>query len=346
MKGIMKKNLSLDRGWNELTWTQKSSCYERLKLLKDDGVDITLLKGPKLNSPEITRAVVVQVNARKRRSSSQDVPHPTTNDRMDTSGTGEGVEEAALTPASNPAIVHENNRALSTSPGKRARDDTPEVEVSCSLPKLIEPPRKKVCRTDLRIKQNIEEMTQEELIINWGILKRQVLTDIFMSHPSTAQDTSRIAIAFPSQSAKVDVPGDLELKSRGYDKIMEELYVLSDGMDEDGNFELRHKKTSIRIITNVPLRTIIHGPFRAVMGLLGRLQQPGKGLVHMAKRYFDDAGGRQAVGVVYELSDETQHQVGQIGEALTEGQNAGNAEIQVRWMLDPVKTVPWPTKLY
>jgi hypothetical protein len=71
-----------------------------------------------------------------------------------------------------------------------------------------------------------------------------------------------------------------------------------------------------------------------------------KGLAHMAKRYFNDEGVRRTKGMAYELSKKTQQELHQIGAALTAGREAGNAEVQVRWVWDPVKAIPWPDKLY
>jgi hypothetical protein len=350
MKGIKKKNLSLDRGWNEKTWTQKSTCLERLKLLKDDGVSITLLKGPKLISPDITRVVIARVAARNHQSSAHAAPLPAIDHRMDTSGVEEGVEEAAVASTHDPVIVNNDNRPLGSIMRKRARDDRPEVEVSHRSHATTEPRHKKACRKDLqgeeRIKEHVKEMEQDELIMDWDVLKRQVLTRIFTSDPALFEDKARITINFPSQSNKAAVSGSLELNSKGYDKIMEDLSVLSDGEVDDGNFELRGEHSSIRVITNVPLRTIIEGPFRAVMGILERLRQPRKGLAHMARRYFNDEGVRQAEGILYELSAKTQLELEQIGAALTVGREAGNAEVQVLWVWDPVKAVPWPMRLY
>jgi hypothetical protein len=340
MKGIKKKNLTLDRGWSTVTWTQKSNRFERLKLLKDDGVDITSLKGGKLSSADITRAVLARAAA----------PSPAADDRTHTSGAEEGVKEAAVAPTSDPMVVHNNNRPHGPIVRKRARDDAPEVEVSHDSHGTTEPGLKKSCRKNIRtkerIKDHVEIMDEEELIMDWDILKRQILKEIFPADHTTAEDSSRITINFPSQSGKVAVSRSLELNSKGYDKIMEELNVLSDSTDEEGNFELRDEYSNIRVITNQPLCTIIEGPFHAVMGLFERLRQSGKGLVHMAKRYFDDAGVRQAEGIVYELSVKTQWELEQTKGALVAGRDAGDAEVQVRWVWDPVKAAAWPDKLY
>jgi hypothetical protein len=279
LKGIEKKNLSLDRGWGEKTWIQKSTCFERLKLLKDDGVDITSLKGPKLNNSAITKAILARVEARKQQASAQDVPQPAADDRMDTSVAEEGEGKGTITSTPDPMIVKEDKRSLGPIVRKHARDETLKVEVSFISHSTTEPRRKKACRSDLRANLPVEptgEMQQEELIMDWEVLKRQVLTGIFAVNTSLYEDNSRITINFPSQSVKVAVSGTLELNSKGYDKIMEDLRVLSDGEDDDGNFELHGEHSSIRVITNVPLRTIIEGPFRAVMGLLERLREPGK----------------------------------------------------------------------
>ncbi|RMZ70647.1 hypothetical protein GMOD_00000770 [Pyrenophora seminiperda CCB06] len=67
---IRKHGLSLDKDWTSTTWKQKSSNIVRLKLLKDDGYDITPLKG-KVSADVIVDALLRHVKERKPRSSKE-----------------------------------------------------------------------------------------------------------------------------------------------------------------------------------------------------------------------------------------------------------------------------------
>ncbi|KAG9194744.1 hypothetical protein G6011_04779 [Alternaria panax] len=67
-KDIVKKGLSLDKVWDHKTWKQKASNFQRLKLLKDDGYDITPLlstKTKKVSADEIITALLAHIEARK-----------------------------------------------------------------------------------------------------------------------------------------------------------------------------------------------------------------------------------------------------------------------------------------
>jgi len=65
-KAIQRDGLSLDKGWSKGTWKQKSSNIARLKLLKDDGYDITPLEG-KVPADLIIDALLAHIEARKQR---------------------------------------------------------------------------------------------------------------------------------------------------------------------------------------------------------------------------------------------------------------------------------------
>lgn len=64
---IEKKRLSLDKELGRSTWKQKYSNDVRLKLLKNDGFDITTLRARNASADEIIDALLARVNARKQR---------------------------------------------------------------------------------------------------------------------------------------------------------------------------------------------------------------------------------------------------------------------------------------
>ncbi|KAH7395318.1 hypothetical protein DE146DRAFT_615655 [Phaeosphaeria sp. MPI-PUGE-AT-0046c] len=316
-RGIKTKELSLDRQWNELTWKNKSSCHERLKLLKDDGVDITSLQGPKISSDAITRAVIAQSNERKRQRSSNDNAQSTPPKRK-----RGGILSTAVVDPSEPHDITDND----------------------------EPILKKRCMMDLRLTSG--SVVREEEEPTWELLRSKVLRDLFASVPHTEASpaaTSRIVISFPSQSsATSNMLGGLVLNSKGYDNIMEDLRILGEAADEDGNFAIRYPfgSSTIRIITSEARRMIIEGKAAILTALIRRFCTPGKGLLHIAKRYFDDEGMRKSFGAAYELGSGTQKELGMIEEELWKAKESGTpAEVFVKWIYVG-RTDKWPDKMY
>jgi hypothetical protein len=350
LQGIKKKALSLDRGWNEKTWINKSSIHERLKLLKDSGVDITPLQGPKVSSESITKVVLAQALARKQNPSSQ-VRSQSSSGKHTVSLKVNRHEQHAQIPLHDSCFDHLRYRPGPTPSLKRNRDDSSDAKLAKTLKvgytsNQDEPASKKQCRIDLRTTQKESTMQCEEDVPSWDVLKHTILTHIFPSCPSEGyiQTTpSRIVIAFPSQSAIVDVPGELELNSKGYENIMYELRALSNTTDENGTISIQDPAalySEIRITTNIPRRTIIEGNAEVLARLISRLRTPGNGLAHMAKRFFDEEGVRQSKGQVYELSARTQEQLAKIEEAVEEGWDVG-----VGWH-DVGRSPGWPKKMY
>jgi hypothetical protein len=181
------------------------------------------------------------------------------------------------------------------------------------------------------------QATTEENMQPWLRLKLQVTSEIFKrdeDYPIPKDDVSRISIAFPSQSIKADVPGNLDLNAKGYDNIMKELRVLGGDSDEDGNFEIHNllpfDGRKITVTTNVPRRTIIESDTDALTGLLKRLATPGKGLAFMAKKCFNEKGDRFEVNELFELSNATQKQLREIMEELEAKVKDDKVEVQVR----------------
>jgi hypothetical protein len=350
LQGINKKALSLDRGWNEKTWTNKSSIYERLKLLKDDGVNITPLKSPKVSSESITKAVLARAVARKQNPSSRVGSESSSSKHTDSP---EAIEPEVNTynPSDDSFFDHLQYRPGPTPLLKRKRNTSPDIELVELLEfsytsNKDEPASKKQCKSDLRTTCKEATIQCEEEVFSWDVLKHKILTHIFSLSPSTKDIQTipyRIVIAFPSQTAVVDVPGDLDLNSKGYENIMREFCALSSTIDEEGTVfiqDLAAPHSQIRIVRNIPHRTIIEGNAEALTGLISRLRTPGNGLAHMAKRFFNEDGVRQSKGQPYELSTRTQKQLERIEEALKEG-----CEVGVRWY-NVGRSPGWPKKMY
>lgn len=353
-QGIKTKELSLDRQWNELTWKNKSSCYERLKLLKDDGVDITPLQGPKLNSETITRAVLAQVEARKQQRSSHGTAQLTVNDGTATSLLPDPLDN--ISQATPDALFdHLEYHPRPTQPPKRKQGSTTSTnEVDLFEPHALaeedEPAIKRRCIMDIRL--DSESNVPEEEKPTWELLRSQVLRDIFTTVPEpnpTTAATSHIVINFQSQSSAANaVPGSLMLNSKGYDNIMEDLRVLGDAADEDGNFTIRDPfgPLSVRVITSEPHRTILEGEAAILIALIRRFCTLGKGLLHIAKRYFDENGTRKAFGAAYELGSGTQKELRLVEEELKKAEERGSSmEVQVKWVYVG-RTDKWPEKMY
>ncbi|KAH3946934.1 hypothetical protein HBH53_122510 [Parastagonospora nodorum] len=344
MKGIRKKNLSLSLNWGEKTWINKSNCLERLKLLRDDGVDISPLHrqdGKQPDSVAITKAVIAQVNVRKNGAEIRDGAQSALGTCAASPRQDEDVREAAA------AVVSPVQRNLSTPSSRKRSREGPSGLIFPSSPLYSTEngsARKRLCIDDIREEQQIlMAPLAEELYSTWANHKQKVLTEIFTTFPEGSKNTCRISIAFPSQTAEVAVPGNLELTSSGYDNIMLELRTLADSTEEDGTLSIRNG--SIRVFANVPLRTIIEGQHRHVTSLLKRLTTPGKGLTHMAIRDYDDNGSRRIEGDVYELSIQTQGQINGILELLEARCDTLETEVQVRWV-NIGKKGYWPKKMY
>jgi hypothetical protein len=339
-QGINKKGLSLDREWSEKTWINKSNRNEKLKLLKDDGFDIMPLQGPEIGSEDITQAILAHVAARKQ-NSSQGRPQVTVDNRTDSTGE---VEEAVETskPSPDEDFAH-HSCPFSITPLKRKRstscDTSAELLYSHLYTDNDERAHKRQCILDIR-KTSHMEATTEETAPTWYRLKTTVLSDIFRPAapwPSSKKAISRLTIAFPSQTANVDVPGTLDLASKGYDNTMKELRALAGDADNNGTFQIPSPfpfdgQRGIKVTTNVPLRTVIEGDLKVLIGLMKRLATPGKGLAFIAKKCFNEEGKRVEENELFELSNATQRQLREIGEELKLGVKNGHAQVQVLWV--------------
>jgi len=341
LAGIKKKGLHLDVSWGEQTWNNKASIWERLKLLKDDGVDVTDLENPKKGgSMAITKALVAQIAARKQQ------PQKLQEAVEDASSSSESTEVTQELPFDP---LFDEPEPLSSL--KRKRDDTlerasadPEASNAGDNVEESGPSFKKFCIDSLREVQQATKTKIEE-IPTWDELKRHVLTEVFQPSRTarplrSTPPPSRISITFPSRSDKEAGPHDLQLSSSGYECIMDELRVLSNSTDKDGTFHLLEPEAidgnaivvhhTCGAFRNIPLRTVIEGDLVALMGLLSRLSAKGIGLTYMEKRHFDvETGERKWVNAPQELSDKTQLQLTAVKDALEAGLEAGSMEVGV-----------------
>jgi hypothetical protein len=234
------------------------------------------------------------------------------------------------------------------------------------------------CTTDLRNNKIYTypappSTTQsEQKIATWAALKKKACNDIFRRSRAARLNrsairtipTSRIIVAFPAQANKVEVPGDIELSSRGYEVVMRELRALSDtpgaykdlmeicdpesvpviaarvmqelSMDPAKcviNQQTLDGAEKIRISTSTKRRTIIEGNAHTLASLCARLA--GNGLIHMEKDNFDMAGNRLPKDVSpgpSELSYETCGVLGKVEEKLKlQAASDLGGDIFVRW---------------
>jgi hypothetical protein len=238
--------------------------------------------------------------------------------------------------------------------------------------------RVKCCTTDLRKNKVytdsvLSSITQsEQNIATWTDLKKKARNDIFrraraarLNRPAARPLlSSRIIVAFPAQAAKVEVPGDVELSSRGYEVVMRELRALSDtpgvynemmeisdpesvpviaarvmqelSMDPAKcvvNQQALDGADKIRVSTSTKHRTIIEGNAHNLAGLCSRLA--GNGLIHMEKDNFDMAGNRLPEDETpgpSELSYETCGVLGNVeGQLKLHAEIDFGGDIYVRW---------------
>lgn len=352
LQGIRTKELGLDRQWNELSWKQKSSCHERLKLLKDDGVDITPLLSPRPNSDAIVRALMAQVDHRKRQRASNGSAQPAVNGRTASPKPPSKVVDSPRPPI-DPLFDHLKHRPLSTHSPKRKRPIATNTGVidptePHTLVDENEPAFKKRCTMDLRLLSTDKPEEEEP---TWDLLKTKVLRDLYLpiNPTGTRKSTiSRMAIHFPSQSSAPTTSEGLVLNSKGYDNIMMDLRVLGGPEGDDGNFGILDPltDTSTRIITSESRRTIIEGNTDFLIALITRFRTEGKGLLHIAKRYFDENGVRQGIGEAYELGVATKGELRMIEEKLRKGLEEGEGiEVDVGWKYVG-KTGTWPKVMY
>jgi hypothetical protein len=360
LQGIRKKGLSLTRGWNEKTWINKSTIYERLKLLKDDGVDIAPLQDVRVGSEIITKAVLAQAMTRQQQSTPQARSQPFSRQQHDILKASEDEANARRT-RNDSLFDYLDYRPRRSFLLKRKRNvstefDHSETSISHYTSNNDEKPAKRQCTIDLRMANHDSTMQCEEEVPTWDTLKHKVLKDIFKSSRhkgQPAKDTTRIKIKFPpsvpstitllTQPPAVPNPSGLELNSKGYDAIMLELHVLSNAVHPRSTlaiFDPNNPDSEIHVTKNSSEETMIEGSVEAVTGLLLRLRTPGVGLAHMAKRFFDDEGVRRAKGHAFELSNKTQEQLARIAETLREGKDS------IVWWHDVGKLSGWSKRLF
>lgn len=242
-KSIAEKSLSLDRQWQEKSWNNKSNVNERLKLLKDDGYDITPLHAHGVSSRQVTEAMLVHIKVRlSKKTTANGSPSSNVHENeawpLPTSEAQEG--SALLTSASD--VIELDAAPESPDASAPAR---PYNERLTALPANRKRTRKdseenyrfvRWCTTDLGTNKAstgpaFAMVESEQKMSTWGALKTKARNDIFRRSRHVARhaaSVSRLIVTFPAQAAVVDVPGEIELSARGYELIMRDLRALSD----------------------------------------------------------------------------------------------------------------------
>ena len=349
LAGIRSKNLHLNHDWNERTWSNKAKIEERLKLLKDAGIDISPLSLDRLKKDRSTTISKELCKLIERRKQQAQNPDPLPFDVS--SGLLNGVESEEL--PFDPLF----DEPTSPSPlaNKRKREETPveqSPEASANANEGVDqdpPSFKKLCMASLRAVSMNETHLVEEIHQKWNDHKDMVLTQIFDPcrvaidfEPERANaPASHIIIKFPSLDDVV-AASPLELGKLGYKSIMDELEVLSDSTEDQGALHILEPmiataidatafRLSIKVITNVRHQTILEGNIMALMGLLSRLSKKRVSLAHREKLCFDKDGTCIDRHQNWELSDKTQKQLEDIKDALETGCEDGSMDVTVAW---------------
>jgi hypothetical protein len=342
LTGIAKKGLSLDRQWTESTWQNKSSIYERLKLLKDDGVDVGSLRAPRTSSEAVTQAVLARVATRmKRRPALQSDPHSKASFCKRTDAPRD--EEGKASPAPDLTFAHHSYRPLPTPPLRRKRASAADTSSSetAYLPYASdedEPLLKKRCMLNIRTSdQSAISVTAaqmpEETAPTFDLLKRLVLLDIFKPFQNSDRRKFRrptkIIIALASEMFDEQHADDLELSASGYGSMKEELQVLSETLGGSADKMIIRDPTTpsyadFMRVSDSEQQTVLEGDAYMLEGLLARWQAKGKGLLHFDRRNcFDEAGNRTRTFFPFEFSDKTQEQLAKIQQALARDMDDG-----------------------
>lgn len=120
--GILRKKLSITKGWSAMTWNQKSNVQERLLLLEDDNYPIAELQERKATSEEIT-AIILERAAASQRPQGQ-----TTSSVTQT----QGDSKSSSAPETNTTSIPEKyviNHAASAAPATApSHMDPPPME--------------------------------------------------------------------------------------------------------------------------------------------------------------------------------------------------------------------------
>jgi hypothetical protein len=341
LTGIAKKGLSLDRKWTEITWHNKSSIYERLKLLKDDGVDIGYLRAPRTSSETVTQAVLARVATRMHRPALQSESRFKASLCKRTEASRD--EEGKAPPTPDLTFAHHSYRPLPTPSLRRKRASTadtssPETAYLPCASDEDEPLLKKRCMLNIRTSdQSAISVTAaqmpEETAPTFDLLKRLVLLDIFKPFQNADRRKFRrpakIIIAPASEMFDEQHSSDLELSASGYGSMKEELQVLSETLNGTADKMIIRDPTTpsyanFMRVSNSEQQTILEGDAYMLEGLLARWQAKGKGLLHFDRRNcFDDAGNRTRTFFPFEFSDKTQQQLAKIQQALARDMDDG-----------------------
>lgn len=241
--GIQKKRLDLGVDWGKSTWTHKSTNHEKIKLLKDDGVDVTdllsLLQGKRHDgklSVTIVKAVAAHITACKQK------PRRLQSVSQNFSSTADGDEDSQEGPSEDspgPATAlsaHKRNRSDETEEGS-AWLSANLNGAEGNAPPAKKPRVKAFQKVILFDKMNVTS------IATWDELKRHALAKTFQASPassysSSASALSRISITFPAPFTSGEVAGGLQLNSSGYKHIADELRILSEPNIKEGNTEI------------------------------------------------------------------------------------------------------------
>ena len=339
---IAEKKLCLVDTWSAYTWRNKTSVNVRLKLLKDDGYDITPLQVKGVSSDQVTQAVLAHIGMRNQRRSADNVPTAQENLEMD--------DEAAPLRLFEKMQLSDENQLLDTPgfiPQKRrySHDDefddgeqpqprrrAAPVIRSLSLPSGPLSKKTRVLTPD----EANKEIETDAL----GSFKKNICRWIFdRSRAGQANPFSTIIFAPPDPSSKSRIEAHVHLGTRGFAHIMDEIRSFSDFSDNDGAIFIRDPDTEehqedvaipkncIRISEDSQYRVLMQGKAYALVGLMERIRT--QALIHTSQWVFDGMQVVQEHNISWSFGDATAGALGKIERLLQTGAAIGAVEVRV-----------------
>lgn len=120
--GVIKKKLSVTKGWSAVTWNQKSNIQERLLVLEDDEYNVQELLDGKATSEQVTSIILERAAGKQHSSLSAAQPTPQPEQFVPPHKESENVPPAWFDPALR--------QSASASPNQESSPDAPSESKS------------------------------------------------------------------------------------------------------------------------------------------------------------------------------------------------------------------------
>ncbi|KAJ4368469.1 hypothetical protein N0V83_006826 [Neocucurbitaria cava] len=264
---IRKRGFSLDNLWSANTWNMKSSREARLKLLKDDGYDITPLTIKGVTSAQITQAILGHIESRKQQIQAVTLPKQ---------GMEKAVQDHGGVQQSTQLVDELHGRSKNRLQARRFKSSVPAKRKDCHedeemdqdagtptdggstpLPCSDGPALKKLCTlSPAERRKKIEIKPIKRNIFYASRIAQKSFTTVADPSPSDRSvpqsqmtprspiPASRIVFSPYDRSPRPLNLADVNIGSRGLRHMVDEMKYLSDTEDGHGVHYLLEPETS------------------------------------------------------------------------------------------------------